>query len=171
MTHFKQDVRAPRCCWGELKVERRENSLQLPEADANLIHTFTQAIPTVTLCTAPGLLSCNQSAVINWYTQSQKVNFGGIKYCIYLRLRCKNVLKKYRQQEICCLLRIRGNPSWVNQEKICLLFWVPIWMHYQANHWIFENAEARCTMSPCCVKLTEQMDRHQSIVLLSWGPN
>lgn len=69
MTHFKQDVQAPRCCCGELEVERRENGLQLPEADANLIHNFTQAFPTVTLCTVPGLLSCNQ--LLHSITESQ----------------------------------------------------------------------------------------------------
>lgn len=48
MTHFKQDVQAPWCCWGESEAEKREKGLQLPQADANLIHIATQAISTGT---------------------------------------------------------------------------------------------------------------------------
>lgn len=48
MTHFKQDVQAPWCFRGELKVEKRGKGLQLPQADANRVHTATKAILTVT---------------------------------------------------------------------------------------------------------------------------
>ena len=85
-------------------------------------------------------------------------------------MTCKNVLKT-RWQKICISKEKNQTPSWANHGQIRLLFWVPIIVHHQANHWIFVNAVARCTMSPCCVKLTEQMDRDRSIVLLSWGHN
>lgn len=60
MTHFKQDVQAPWRCWPESEVEWREWGLQLPQADANLIHTAAQATSTLTWCTVLGLLSFNQ---------------------------------------------------------------------------------------------------------------